>query len=104
MVKRLSDRDYADMMNSTSVQRALDKRASSILEEARRRTPEDSGDAKRSLTVEFALRDDGVLVRRIGWDLDIAEYGPYLEFGTEDTLAVPALRVAAAAKSPRRAG
>lgn len=94
-MKHFSDRDYHKMMNSPEVQRALDLRADAIVEEGRRRIHKVSGDTARSLVKESAQRDDGVTVRRVGFDLDISESGPYYTFGTEDTPPHPDLQAAA---------
>lgn len=95
MPKRLSDREYQDIMNSPDVQRVLDQRAEAIQAETKRRVTVRSGEARDSVVVESAIRDDGVHVRRIGYDLDVSDHGPYWEFGTEDTAPHPTLRVAA---------
>jgi len=96
MVKIFSDREYQDLMNSPSVQKKLDEQAKKIQAQARSRINSITGETADSVVIEDALRDDGVLVRRIGYDLDISDSGPYYEFGTEDTLAHPVLRIAAA--------
>lgn len=95
MAKIFSDREYQDLMNSPSVQKKMDERAKKIQAEARRRIHKVTGETAESVVIEDALRDDGVLVRRIGYDLDISDSGPYYEFGTEDTPAHSALRIAA---------
>lgn len=95
MPHRLSDREYQALMNSPAVQRKVDERASAIQGEARHRIKQVTGGTAASLVVADALRDDGVLVRRIGYDDDIDENGKYYEFGTEDTPAHPVLRTAA---------
>jgi HK97 gp10 family phage protein len=95
MAKRLSDREYQEIMNSPDVQRVLDQQAEAIRDEAKRRAKRVTGETADSIVVEHVLRDDGVQVRRVGYDLDIAESGPYYEFGTEDTAPHPTLRTAA---------
>lgn len=95
MTKIFSDREYQDLMNSPAVQKKLDERAGKILAEARSRINSVTGETAESVVIVDALRDDGVLVRRIGYDLDVSDSGPYYEFGTEDTLAHPVLRIAA---------
>jgi len=95
MPNRLSDREYQEIMNSPAVQRKLDERANAIKAETRRRIKKVTGGTAQSVVVVDELRSDGVLVRRVGYDLDIDEAGPYYEFGTEDTPAHPALREAA---------
>lgn len=95
MAKHFSDRDYQDMMNGPEVQKALDAKADAIRDEAKRRTKKVTGDTAASIVVEHALRDDGVHVRRVGYDLDVSDSGPYVEFGTEDTAPHPSLRTAA---------
>jgi hypothetical protein len=97
MPNRLPDQEYQAIMNSPSVQRALDQRAAEVQAETQRRIKKVTGGTANSVVVEDALRDDGVLVRRIGYDLDIDPNGPYWEFGTEDTDAHPTLRAAAVA-------
>ena len=99
-MKRMSDRDYQKMMNGPEVQRALDRRADAIVDAARQRTKKVTGHTADSIVKETAVRDDGVRVRRVGYDLDISESGPYYEFGTEDTPPHPTLRLAA--KSVKR--
>lgn len=94
---RMPDRDYQEMMNSPEVQKVLEQRAEAIRDETRRRIKKVTGDTAASVVVQTAERDDGVLVRRVGYDLDIAESGPYYEFGTEDTAPHPNLRAAARA-------
>lgn len=97
MPKHLSDQDYQEMMNAPAVQRAVDERAKAIQAEARRRITKVTGNTAESVVVEHALRDDGVHVRRVGYDLDVTDSGPYYEFGTEDTPPHPTLRAAARA-------
>lgn len=96
-MERISDRDYQKMMNSPDVQRALDERADAIVAAARQRTKKVTGGTADSIAKETATREDGVSVRRVGYDLDISESGPHYEFGTEDTPPHPTLRVAAKA-------
>jgi HK97 gp10 family phage protein len=98
-MQRMSDRDYQKMMNSPDVQRVLDRKAEAVRDETKRRIKHVTGATADSVVVQQAHRDDGVLVRRIGYDLDVSESGPYYEFGTEDTAPHPNLR--AAAKSVR---
>ena len=93
----MSDRDYQKMMNSPDVQRVLEQKAEAIRDAARTRIKKVTGATAASVVVEHAMRDDGVLVRRVGYDLDISESGPYYEFGTEDTAPHPDLRAAAKA-------
>lgn len=95
MANRLSDREYQAIMNTPSVQKKLDEVAGKIQTETIRRITKITGATADSVVVEDALRDDGVLVRRVGYDLDIDENGPYWEFGTDDTPAHPDLRQAA---------
>lgn len=94
-MKRFSDRDYQKMMNAPEVQRALDARADEIVDVAKRRTKKVTGATAESIVKETAVRDDGVRVRRVGYDLDVSDSGPYYEFGTEDTPPHPTLRSAA---------
>lgn len=96
-MKDFSDRDYLKMMNSPDVQRVIDQRAEAIAAEAKRRIKHVTGITAASVAVEPALRDDGVLVRHVGYDLDVSDSGPYYEFGTEDTPPHPTLRAAAKA-------
>lgn len=97
MVKHFSDRDYQQLMNSPAVQKACEQKAEAIRDLAKRRAKKVTGGTAESITVESALRDDGVHVRRIGYDLDVSDSGPYYEFGTEDTAPHPTLRAAAVA-------
>jgi HK97 gp10 family phage protein len=99
-MKRMSDRDYQQLMNSPDVQHAMDRRADAIVAAARSRTKKVTGRTADSIVKETAMRDDGVRVRRVGYDLDISDSGPYYEFGTEDTPPHPTLRLAA--KSVKR--
>ena len=95
MAKYLSDREYQAIMNSPAVQRAIEAKAGAIRDEVRKRITVRSGEARDSVVVESAIRDDGVHVRRVGYDLSISDHGPYWEFGTEDTAPHPTLRAAA---------
>lgn len=95
MPKHLSDREYQRIMNSPGVQKVLDQRAEEIRDEARSRIKKVTGVTAESVAVESAMRDDGVHVRRVGYDLDVSDSGPYYEFGTEDTAPHPTLRAAA---------
>ena len=101
-MKRIPTRDYQEMMNSPDVQRVLDQTADLIVDEGRRRIKHVTGDTARSLVKTSAVRDDGVKVRRVGYDLDISESGPYYEFGTEDTPPHPTLRAAGKAVKGKR--
>lgn len=102
MAKHFSERDYQNMMNGPDVQKALDAKADAIQTEGRRRIKKVTGATAESLVAVPAVRDDGVRVRRVGYDLDVAESGPYYEFGTEDTAPHPTLRAAAVAVQGRR--
>jgi HK97 gp10 family phage protein len=95
MAHRLSDREYQRIMNSPDVQRVIEAKAEAIRDETRKRVTVRSGEARDSVVVESAIRDDGVHVRRVGYDLDVSDHGPYWEFGTEDTAPHPTLRAAA---------
>ena len=95
MAKHLSDRDYQEIMNSPAVQRAIEAKAEAIRDEVRKGVTVRSGEARDSVVVESAVREDGVHVRRVGYDLDISDHGPYWEFGTDDTAPHPTLRTAA---------
>lgn len=97
MTKYLPDAEYQKLMNSPSVQRACDVKASSIAAGTRKRIKQLTGATAESVVVVDAVRDDGVTVRRVGYDLSIDENGPYYEFGTEDTPAHAPLRTAARA-------
>jgi hypothetical protein len=95
MAARLfSDRDYQKMMNAANVQHALDRVADAVLANARKRIRHVTGITAESVAIETALRDDGVYVRHVGYDLDVSDSGPYYEFGTEDTPPHPTLRTA----------
>lgn len=96
-MNRIPARDYQKMMNSPGVQAVLELRARAIAAEASRRIKHVTGVTASSVAVEFADRDDGVLVRHVGYDLDVSDSGPYYEFGTEDTPPHPTLRAAAKA-------
>lgn len=99
---RMSDRDYQKMMNSPDVQRVLDRKANTIRDDTKRRIKHVTGATADSVVVERAHRDDGVLVRRVGYDLDVSDSGPYYEFGTEDTPPHPTLRTAAKSAKGKR--
>lgn len=101
-MKHFSDRDYQKMMNSPGVQRVLEDQAQAIAQETRKRIKRVTGETAESVAIVAAERDDGVLVRRVGYDLDVSDSGPYYEFGTEDTLPHPNLRAAAKAVRSRR--
>jgi hypothetical protein len=90
------------MMNSPEVQRALDARADAVLVEAKRRIKKVTGKTAESVVKVTAERDDGVQIRRVGFDLDVDESGPYYMFGTEDTPPHPDLQAAAKAVKRRR--
>ena len=102
MVKHFSDSDYRKMMNSPEVQRACEQKAEAIAEGTRNRIKRVTGETADSVVVEVAERDDGVHVRRVGYDLDKSDSGPYYEFGTEDTPPHPNLRAAARAVQKAR--
>ena len=95
MAKRMSNTDYQAMMNSPEVQQVLATKAEQIKANVRKRVTVRSGEARDSVAVVTATRDDGVRVRRIGYDLEISDHGPFWEFGTEDTAPHPTLRTAA---------
>lgn len=101
-MKRMPDRDYQKLMNSPDVQRVLDQKANAIRDETKRRIKHVTGATADSVVVEQVHRDDGVLVRRIGYDLDVSDSGPYYEFGTEDTPPHPNLRAAAKSVKGKR--
>lgn len=100
-MNRLSDRDYQDLMNSPDVQSALEQKAELIRDLSKKGTKKLTGATADSIVMVDALRDDGVRVRRVGWDLDVDENGPFYEFGTEDTPPHPILRAAARAAGRR---
>lgn len=97
MPKYLSDAEYQKLMNSPDVQRACEAKAQAIASGTRQRIRHVTGATADSVTVVKAVRDDGVNVRRVGYDVDVDENGPYYEFGTEDTPARAPLRTAARA-------
>jgi len=101
-VNRIPARDYEKMMNSPAVQQALEDQAEAIRDETVRRIKKVTGVTADSVAVETAMRDDGVMVRRVGYDLDVSDSGPYYEFGTEDTPPHPNLRAAAKAVRGKR--
>ena len=101
-MKQIPDRDYQQMMNSPEVQHAVDLRADAIVAGTRRRTRVDSGDTRASVTKVTEMRDDGVLERRVGYDLAVSDSAPYYVFGTEDTPPHPDLVVAAKAVRGKR--
>lgn len=92
--RMFSDREYQKMMNAPNVQQAIDQRAEAILAIARKRIKHVTGLTEQSVAIETDIRDDGVYVRHVGYDLDVSESGPYYEFGTEDTPPHPTLRQA----------
>lgn len=100
-MNRIPARDYEKMMNAPAVQQALDAKADLIRDTARARTKKVTGGVADSIVSETALRDDGVMVRRVGFDLDVDEAGPYYNFGTEDTPPHPVLQAAARAAGKR---
>lgn len=95
MPKRLfTDREYQTIMNAPAVQQAIDQKAQAVLAFARKKIKHVTGLTAESVAIETDIRDDGVYVRRVGYDLDVSDSGPYYEFGTEDTLPHPTLRQA----------
>lgn len=97
MPEYLSDREYSTLMNSPDVQRACDAKAEAIADGTRQRIRRVTGATAESVTVVKAVRDDGAIVRRVGYDESVDENGKYYEFGTEDTPARSPLRTAAKA-------
>lgn len=101
MARYFSDREYQRIMNAPNVQHAIDARADAILANAQKRIKHVTGLTADSVAIEIDTRDDGVLIRRVGYDLDVSDSGPYYEFGTEDTPPHPTLRQAG--RTARRA-
>lgn len=67
-----------------------------IRDEARRNAPVRTGRLRKSIKVDNVLdRQTGQVVHRVGWDKEIAWYGPLVETGTENAPAQPHLRPAA---------
>lgn len=97
MPKYLSDSEYRKLMNSPDVQRACEAKAEAIAGGTRRRIRRVTGSTAESVVVVKAVRDDGAIVRRVGYDESVDENGKYYEFGTEDTPAHSPLRAAAKA-------
>jgi HK97 gp10 family phage protein len=91
----ISQRAVADLAKARAVTNQEETVARQVLETARDLAPFLTGRLRRSLTVVEVRNSRGQTEYRIGWDLDIAEYGPAVEFGTEDTPAQPHLRPAA---------
>jgi HK97 gp10 family phage protein len=90
----VNHRAVADLAKAPAVRRREETVADRILIEARRLAPFLTGTLRRSLTVVEVRNFRGQTEHRIGWDLSVAEYGPAVEFGTEDTPAQPHLRPA----------
>lgn len=91
----INARAVADLAKAPAVKRQEETVADRVLAEARRLAPVLTGTLRRSLTVVEVRNARGQTEYRVGWDLSIAEYGPAVEFGTEDTAPQPHLRPAA---------
>lgn len=93
---RISKRALAELGRLPSVRRQVRTGADVVRSEARRLAPVRTGALRRSITV-VEVRDPatGLTECRVGWDQSIADYGIYVEVGTEDTPAQPHLRPAA---------
>jgi HK97 gp10 family phage protein len=95
-IDRINTRAVAALAEVPAVTKQEETVADRILAEARRLAPFRTGTLRRSLTVIKARNPvTGQTEYRIGWDLSIAEYGPLVEVGTEDTPPQPHLRPAA---------
>jgi HK97 gp10 family phage protein len=91
----INKRAVAALAEAPAVTKQEETVADRILAEARRFAPVRTGTLRRSLTVVEARNPvTGQTEYRIGWDLSIAEYGPIVEFGSEDTAPQPHLRPA----------
>lgn len=92
----------ADLSRSAQVEQGRHAVAHEIQRLARQKAPSVTGTLIRSISVEDVVVA-GVTESHIGWDPRIADYGPDVEFGTEDTPAEPHLRPAADEVNNRRA-
>lgn len=74
-----------------AVERAMERLAQQIHDDAVVMAPRKTGALRRSLMV-LRHEEDGVVTYRVGWDVDIAEYGPAIEFGSGDLSPQPHIR------------
>lgn len=94
-VGRINKRVLAQLGRLPRVQRQVRTVGSAVRDEGRRLAPVFTGALRRSLTVVEVQSPSGEVEARVGWDNRVADYGPYVEFGTEDTRPQPHLRPAA---------
>jgi HK97 gp10 family phage protein len=90
----INQRAVADLAKARAVTNQEETVARQVLEIARDLAPFLTGRLRRSLTVVEVRNPRGQTEYRIGWDPDVAEYGPIVEFGSEDTAPQPHLRPA----------
>lgn len=95
-VGRVRKQAVAALAKNAAVKRQLWKAATEVERDAQRLAPVQTGALRRSITVvEVRSSTTGGVEYRVGWDESIADYGKFVEFGTEDTTAQPHLRPAA---------
>jgi HK97 gp10 family phage protein len=78
-----------------AVRRETARLARDITDDAKARAPVRTGRTRRSLMAQSARDSRGVEVWRVGWDKEVAYWGPLVERGTRKTRARPHLRPAA---------
>jgi HK97 gp10 family phage protein len=94
-VGRINQREVDRLANARPVLKQEETVSDEILETAQNLAPFLTGRLRRSLiVVEVRNPVTGRTEYRIGWDISIADYGPAVELGTEDTPAQPHLRPA----------
>jgi HK97 gp10 family phage protein len=69
--------------------------AAAIRTQARAAAPVQTGALRRSIKVDNVLDSSGRVVHRVGWDKDVAFYGPLVELGSAKARARPHLQPAA---------
>jgi HK97 gp10 family phage protein len=95
-IGKISPQALAALSQVPEVKKQVRAVAAEIRDEARRLAPKETGTLRRSIKVINVYDKDTKNVEyRVGWDKDVAFYGPMIEFGTEDTPPQPHLRPAA---------
>ena len=94
---KINKREIAALSHHPAVRQAVEAQARAIRDEAKQLAPVETGALRSSIRVE--QHNDEF---RIGWDKDVAWYGPLVELGTERTAPQPHLRPAAFKVTGRR--
>lgn len=90
---RISRTTLAELLRQKGIARQVEEGANRVRDTARGLAPVRTGTLRNSIQTERHTDASGEVAYRVGWD-STADYGFFVEVGTEDTPAQPHLRPA----------